>query len=82
MKRELDAIHRFHSDCCPGHDDYPNDTYSSNRSKRARAKGKTKEHKYVRTLVKRATSKEVKEILEHDNTDKNIIRFTSLRHFD
>ena len=53
MKRELEQLARYHSDCCPGHDDYPNDTYRNKRSKRARAKGKIREHKYVRTLQKR-----------------------------
>jgi len=52
MKRELKSL-VVTSDCCPGHDDYPSDQYGNSRSRKARARGKTREHKYVRTLVRR-----------------------------
>lgn len=54
MKREVDQIYEHHhSVCCPGHDKFPKETYSSRRSKKARSRDKKKEHKFVRTLVKR-----------------------------
>lgn len=55
MKREI-LNHKqslFISGCCPGHDDWPVDTYRSRRSKKARARSKQKEHQYVRTLAKK-----------------------------
>ena len=58
MKRELKTLAPRQDECCPGHDSYPNDTYGNNRSKKARSKGKKKEHKYVRTLVRRLLLKE------------------------
>lgn len=39
--------------CCPGHDTWPCETYSSNRSKRARSRDKKREHQYARALLKR-----------------------------
>lgn len=47
------------SGCCPGHDKYPDDVYRNRKSKKARARGKTKEHKYVRFLSKIALRKVV-----------------------
>lgn len=38
--------------CCPGHDKYPPDCYSSNRSKRARARAKVLAHKRARARFK------------------------------
>lgn len=52
MKREILALRRDVSGCCPGHDVYPDDTYSSNRSKRARSRDIGKEHRYVRRKLK------------------------------
>lgn len=50
MKRELTEItHLKHvSGCCPGHDDFPCETYKNRRSKKRRAKDKAREHRYVR----------------------------------
>jgi hypothetical protein len=64
MRRELDTLHKNHSGCCPGHDDFPNDVYRNNRSKRARSRDKKREHKFVRTLVNRILYKEVQYALQ------------------
>jgi len=55
MKREILKFKRGLdiSGCCPGHDDWPHETYSSNRSKRARARDIGKEHRYVRRKMNR-----------------------------
>lgn len=62
MKREIKLLKRGVSGCCPGHDDYPNDTYKTHASRKARSKHKTVEHKHVRTIIKRQISKEIEEI--------------------
>lgn len=62
MKREILKLKKFSSSCCPNHDDFPNETYKNNRSKRARSRDKKKEHQYVRTLKNR----EVKEIINEE----------------
>lgn len=59
MKREIDTLRSGHSGCCPGHDDYPTEKYSSRRSTKARSRDKTKEHKHVRTLNKRVNAETV-----------------------
>ncbi len=59
MKRELKCIQPKQYECCPGHDDWPCDSYKNRRSKRARSRDKKKEHKLARTLVKRALAKEI-----------------------
>lgn len=51
MKREIKDIVRVEQ-CCPGHDNWPCDTYKSNRSKRARSRDIAKEHRYVRRKKK------------------------------
>lgn len=53
MRREIERIKlRKHvSGCCPGHDDFPIETYSSNRSKRARSRDKKKEHRFARRIL-------------------------------
>jgi hypothetical protein len=53
MKREIFTFQQGHNitGCCPGHDTWPNDTYRSNRSKRARARDIKKEHRYVRRIL-------------------------------
>lgn len=51
MKREIKDIKRI-TPCCPGHDDWPCETYKSRRSKRARSRDKGKEHRYVRRIKK------------------------------
>lgn len=64
MRREIcDVYNPGH--CCPGHDKYPNDTYSNNRSKSCRAKGIKKEHRHARRVKKYLLKKELKnEILD------------------
>lgn len=64
MKRELKDHWRgwYFYGCCPGHDMFPVETYSSNRSKRARARDKKVEHQLARSIAKRKTRKEVLEL--------------------
>ena len=54
MKRELKYIKRVRhvNGCCPGHDDFPDEAYRNRKSKRARSKGKKREHRYVRRIRK------------------------------
>lgn len=59
MKREIITLKRGVSGCCPGHDNYPNDSYGNRRSKKARRITKKKEHKYVRTLLSRSIKEEI-----------------------
>lgn len=59
MKREIQTLQRIELPCCPGHDTWPSGAYNNRRSKHARARDKAKEHKYVRTLAKRALNKEL-----------------------
>ena len=51
--RQLDA-------CCPGHDQWPDDTYRNRRSKRARARDIKKEHRHARALYKRELAQAVR----------------------
>lgn len=53
MKREILTMKRHVCGCCPGHDKFPAETYSSRRSKKARARNKKVEHQQVRTIQKR-----------------------------
>lgn len=52
MRREIRTI-KGHvvSGCCPGHDDYPNDSYSNRRSKKARSRDKAREHRTARRII-------------------------------
>lgn len=59
MKRLILSFKRGVCGCCPGHDQFPNDTYKSRRSKKARSRDKKVEHQMARTLMKR----NLKEIL-------------------
>jgi hypothetical protein len=54
MKREILNLdnHRKNNWCCPGHDKWPEDTYSKNRSKKQCAVFKTKEHRLARRIAK------------------------------
>lgn len=54
MKREILEHKRKKkiNGCCPGHDEWPDETYSSRLSRKARSRDKKKEHKYVRLLRK------------------------------
>jgi hypothetical protein len=60
MRREIEQLWspRKLDECCPGHDRWPNDTYRSNRSKRARSRDIGREHRYVRRQRKLALKKE------------------------
>jgi len=62
MKRELKQLKPRQDECCPGHDTWPNETYRNRRSKKARAQGIKKEHKYVRTLAKRKLLSDIGDI--------------------
>lgn len=55
MKRDIYATKRMKivSGCCPGHDDYPMETYRSKRSKHARSRDKKIEHQHARSILKR-----------------------------
>jgi len=55
MKREILnlKLKKIINGCCPGHDDWPDETYKSNLSKRARAKSIKKEHQFVRRINKK-----------------------------
>lgn len=61
MKRQIFQFHRGGCSCCPGHDNYPGESYKNRRSKKARVKGKKIEHKYARTLLKRDLNKELED---------------------
>lgn len=54
MKREIldHKRYKFIGGCCPGHDTWPDDVYSTRSSVHARAKGKAKEHRLVRRIAK------------------------------
>lgn len=55
MQREILKFKRKRhiNGCCPVHDDFPDETYKSRRSKKARARDKRAEHQYARTLHNR-----------------------------
>ena len=59
MKREILTMKRYVSDCCPGHDKFPNDTYRNRRSIHARARDKAKEHRYVRRILKHMLQQDI-----------------------
>lgn len=54
MRREIEVYKgpRRMDQCCPGHDDWPNDTYRNRRSKAARARDIKREHRYIRRVLK------------------------------
>ena len=58
MKRQILSLKRGVCGCCPGHDDYPNESYNNRRSKKARARDKKKEHQHARHLLRMALLKE------------------------
>ncbi|ANA49246.1 hypothetical protein PMW_121 [Pseudomonas phage phiPMW] len=58
MKREVKDLMRVYQ-CCPGHDDWPCDTYKNRRSKKARSRDIAKEHRYVRRVKKQNLKKEI-----------------------
>lgn len=60
MQRELmqqPGKFRRKCECCPGHDVFPADTYSNNRSKHARSRDKKVEHQLARTIANRELRK-------------------------
>ena len=61
MRRELLSIKckSCVNGCCPGHDDFPNQTYRSRRSKAARARDKAVEHRYARRILNRKVLQEL-----------------------
>lgn len=61
MRREIKDIRgpKRLDPCCPGHDDWPNDTYKSRRSKRARSRDKGREHRFVRRIKAYKLQKEL-----------------------
>jgi len=56
MKRDILATKRMKhiSGCCPGHDQFPVETYGSRLSQRARSRHKKVEHQAARSIAKRA----------------------------
>jgi hypothetical protein len=60
MRREILQHKRMKiiSGCCPGHDDWPRETYRGKRSKHARSRDIKKEHRYARRKTKQLTRKE------------------------
>jgi len=58
MKREILGLKRGVSSCCPGHDQFPDDTYKNNRSKRARSRDIKKEHRLARRKIKQTMNEQ------------------------
>jgi hypothetical protein len=71
MKREILSAKRNVCGCCPGHDDYPNETYRNRRSKKARARDKKLEHQHIRSINKRYV-RNLQSILESSYIEKGI----------
>jgi hypothetical protein len=60
MKREIEMLKgAVVSDCCPGHDTYPVETYRNRRSKKARSRDKQIEHQHARSIQKQNLQKEI-----------------------
>jgi hypothetical protein len=57
--RDILKIRRGDCGCCPGHDTFPNDSYKSRRSKKARSNGIKVEHRFVRRYLKQKLKKEI-----------------------
>lgn len=57
MKREIALVKPGMFGCCPGHDEFPDGTYRNRRSKKARARDKAKEHRFVRRKAKLETAR-------------------------
>jgi len=60
MKREILNYKRAKiiSGCCPGHDEWPVETYGNRKSVKARSRDKQSEHQYVRSLRRRKMKEE------------------------
>jgi hypothetical protein len=63
MRRQILDIEPGHNTtgCCPGHDNWPSETYRNRRSKRARARDKAIEHRFVRRKLNGELAKEIKD---------------------
>lgn len=59
--RDLLKLRRGDCSCCPGHDTFPDHTYNSRRSKKARARDLKTEHQLVRQLHKRQLIKDLRD---------------------
>lgn len=53
MKRELKQLQPRQDECCPNHDTWPTECYKIIEVRKLEVEIKKKEHKYVRTLVRR-----------------------------
>ncbi len=64
MRRQILEVKRMKHvcGCCPGHDDYPTEKYSNNRSMRARARDIKLEHQHARSAAKQLLIKELKAV--------------------
>jgi hypothetical protein len=60
------GVHRADRGCCPGHDKYPPDKYSSRRSQRARAKGIRKSHGRARAEANDDVDKRIEQLIAGD----------------
>lgn len=63
MKRQILELTRDVTDCCPGHDQYPNETYRGKRSKHARSRDKKIEHQHARSILKQILHKEIENFI-------------------
>ena len=48
--------------CCPGHDDFPSDSYNSRRSQKAHSKARTKLHKLARIRLKKDLDERISDV--------------------
>lgn len=55
---------RLEIGCCPGHDNFPNETYSNRRSKRARARDNKLLHRTARARLKHELLQELRDLPE------------------
>ncbi len=53
MKRLIITLKRGVCGCCPGHDQYPAETYNGRTSLHARRRDRKKEQQHARALLKR-----------------------------
>ena len=61
--RDLLKIRRGDCGCCPGHDKFPNETYNSRRSKKARSRDIKKEHRVVRRILKQEIKNNLEDLI-------------------
>jgi hypothetical protein len=59
MKREILNYKSDVCGCCPGHDDYPNESYKNRRSKHARSRDKKIEHQHARSIASQQLKQEL-----------------------